>query len=342
MVQRFFAPLGRGVAVALAAAAAAGAEPDLASVEVALGAIEAGSIDAAAEILAPLANARDAQARLALGRLHLEGRILDARPSEGRLLVMLAATQGHPEAMAVYGDLLLAGEATVRDPAAAAQWYRDAWKAGSARGALGLGYLHRDGVGRRHDPAAAIALFEAAAERGLPEARLALAEMLIDGRGTPRNLGRAREHLLIAAGAGEGRAAYLLGSLAADADGASEEAFRWFAMAASLGDGSGGRALAESYRDGAGAPRDLVRAYAWANVAAAGGCAESAALRDAVGRELGSEGVARAEALSERIFRGEADVPGPSPGATAADPVAPPAFSVRETRARPRPRLPFL
>lgn len=307
--------LRRSLVVLSALAAAAGparAEPPVFTVAMGRAAVAAGDYAAAESILTPLAARRDPEARLALGALHLEERLPRSDPAEGRLMILLAATAGLPAAQARYGEMLRTGEHTLRDPKMAAEWCAEAALAGDAQGALCLGRLRRDGAGKPRDAAEAVRWFAVAAEAGAPEAHVALGEMLAAGVGAPRNLRAAREHFLLAAGRGDAQAQFRLGEMARDGRAAPADpadARRWFEKAAISGHQAARRALALGLAETGRALKDVTRAYAWANLAAAAGDPEMAALRDRLGARLDHEGLAEAEALSTRFARGEFGAP---------------------------------
>lgn len=80
------------------------------------------------------------------------------------------------------------------------------------------------------------------------------------------------------------------------------EAGQWVRKAAYKGLTRAHAMLGIMYMEGRGVPLDNVYAYAWFNVAAAGGDRESSKGRDAVARKMIAAQVAEAQNLSRELF----------------------------------------
>lgn len=96
------------------------------------------------------------------------------------------AESGNPEAMNLYGYLLLSGEEGVeRDPAAGLSWLTKAANAGDVKAASNLGWLFIDGNLVEQDYVAGAKWLAKAADAGLPVAQSLLGDLYLEGRGVP-------------------------------------------------------------------------------------------------------------------------------------------------------------
>ena len=94
-----------------------------------------------------------------------------------------AARLGSEDAMLYLGDNLLATE-----PAAAAEWYRQAADKGQPEAMLALGDMYFRGVGVELEPAQAARWYQLASDKGYPKAKVYLAECYELGKaGLPRD-----------------------------------------------------------------------------------------------------------------------------------------------------------
>ncbi len=80
-----------------------------------------------------------------------------------------------------------------------------------------------------------------------------------------------------------------------------EHAASWYDKAARRGLVAAQVLLGAMYAEGRGVPRDLIQAYAWLNLAAAGGQPNAILARDAVAAQMSAAEVAEAEALSWKL-----------------------------------------
>jgi len=143
----------------------------------------------------------------AYARFAANGWGMPANPELARRLAAEAIAGGVPQAHAVLGYLLQAGQGGPADPVAAVQHFRQAAAAGDGRACHGLGLAYLHGLGVAKDPARAVEWFERGSERGAPFAKVALAELLIEGKGIAQNDERAVE-LLDNAVLGENKVAF--------------------------------------------------------------------------------------------------------------------------------------
>ncbi len=139
-------------------------------------------------LLNPLARLEDVPADTAITAIAL-------RPSQmARTLSLLeaAAAGGDLKAKVMQGQLLLSGEALLRDPVVAEELFRAAADAGEALGDVALGDLFAHGPSARRDYGQARAAFERAMDRGEPLAFVKLGEMAESGLGEIVDLDKAR------------------------------------------------------------------------------------------------------------------------------------------------------
>lgn len=229
------------------------------------------------QIVASFAQARDAEAMMAVGRAMRDGTTVprdreaarrwfenameaghpEAQPAlaallydEGRRQQDLAALQeaaelGHTEAMARVGRAYLLGEGAPHNPVRGSVWLERAVDAGSTSAAqtLGSAYLRGEhGVNR--DPAQARRLLEIAAAAGDTAAERDLGYFLVNpaGSGLPADPQRGVRLLTAAAEKGDGRAMELLGRVYLEGGKGvqpqPEEAEVWLTRAAEKGFGS--------------------------------------------------------------------------------------------------------
>ena len=177
-----------------------------------------------------------------------------------------AAEAGSADAQFFLGRMFETGANREVDPVAALGWYRKAAEQGHrlAQYQMGLMYQHANGVER--DLAVAREFYAKAAAQHLPEAQFNLGYLYDRGLGTERNAGLAAQWYLKAAERGLVPAQFNLGVvLAGDA-------------------GKGGMAA------------DLVQSWVWLSIAAAGGRADAAAIRDEVEARMSEAEIARARA----------------------------------------------
>lgn len=111
---------------------------------------------------------------------------------------------------------------------------------------------------------AGMASLAKAAEQGNVEAQVALGRIYFKGHpAVPKDLARARAWFARAAGAHHPSAAYFLGVMSQNGDGAAAdlaEAARWFEIAANAGSSQAMFLLANAYRAGAGVPQSNKKA----------------------------------------------------------------------------------
>jgi len=86
----------------------------------------------------------------------------------------------------------------------------------------------------------------------------------------------------------------------------NDQAAHWYQIAAQAGDAVAQTLLATMYLHGQGVARDLVRAFAWYDSAAAGGQINAGKARDAVGLQMSPEQIEQAKALAAEFRAGKA------------------------------------
>ena len=185
-----------------------------------------------------------------------------------------AAEHGLPTALYLMGVLTDGGVGTERDPAEAAQFYRQAAEKGSRNGQARWGLALMEGRGRRRTPPRANRGCVARPWPAMPKRRLWSATCMPRAVRCRPTMRRPRCGFAAPRKRGTrpppGRSAclYLTGAgVARD----PEEATRWFRIAAEAGDRNAQADLANLVLRGAGDPEDLVRTGRWFEEAAASG-----------------------------------------------------------------------
>lgn len=153
----------------------------------------------------------------------------------------------------------------------------------------------------------ALKWFKRAGEQGHVGAQVWLAEAHAQGKLVPRNDTEALRWYGLAAAHGntdaqiklarwcEGQGFnFSLGSSPID----YAEAWKWYKRLADEGNTDGYIGLSQMYEFGHGVPKDLVRAYAWLNLAAARGHSAAAEMRDKLARQMDQVAIARAQRIS--------------------------------------------
>lgn len=118
----------------------------------------------------------DAEAQVALGRIHLRG-IVGVPRDAGRAHAWFerAAAAHHPSAAYFLGVMSRSGEGAPADPAAAARWFATAAQEGSPHAMFLLANAYREGAGVQRSDAKALDLYAKAGELEHPAALQALA-----------------------------------------------------------------------------------------------------------------------------------------------------------------------
>ncbi|WP_174284897.1 tetratricopeptide repeat protein [Sphingomonas bacterium] len=132
----------------------------------------------------------------------------------------IAALEGHPEAQALYGQVLLDGIATPADPRAALGWFVKAAAQHHLMALNMVGRCYDLGWGTAPDKTRAAQCYRIAAERGLDAAMYNYATLLALGEGLAEDKVAALAWLERAVAAGEGvqraKALNFIGSFAED------------------------------------------------------------------------------------------------------------------------------
>lgn len=117
--------------------------------------------------------------------------VLLAEPARAAGWMAAAARLGHAEAQAVWGQWLLEGHGTARNPEAALSWFESAARQGHAMGMNMAGRCHENGWGTPVDPAAALIRYRQAAEQKLDAGLYNLANQYAAGKSVPQDHAQA-------------------------------------------------------------------------------------------------------------------------------------------------------
>lgn len=160
--------------------------------------------------IAPLAEAGNAEAQIALAEAHFYGRGTATNQQEAVRWYMKAAQAGDPSAQASLGFCSFHGLGCEKDRAAAVKWYSQAAEAGNLKAMNDLAYCLLHGFGTGKDVEKGFSWAMKAAERGYHPSQTMVAECYLDGIGVTKNVERAETWLYRAARLGNERAQMLL------------------------------------------------------------------------------------------------------------------------------------
>ncbi len=117
--------------------------------------------------------------------------VLRAEPARAAGWMAAAARLGHAEAQTVWGQWLLDGHGTPRNPTAALSWFESAARQGHAMGMNMAGRCHENGWGTPVDLAAALAWYRQAAQHQLDAGLYNLANQYAAGKSVPQDHAQA-------------------------------------------------------------------------------------------------------------------------------------------------------
>lgn len=193
-------------------------------------------------------------------------------------LCQMLATRGSTDAQCRLGMLYAEGYLGEREPEKARQVLLHYGRKGNAAAYLVLGEMYRTGKGQPLSRTDALTCFRAAKELGSAEACVLLGDLYAESEGAP-NIAYAhslyKEALALGSAAGGAKARgieeqrealYAQGAEALSQD--AEDAYRNFALSASMGYLPAAVALGHCYEEGVGAKKDRRRAFLWYESAA--------------------------------------------------------------------------
>lgn len=280
------------------------------------------------------AEQRHAAAQYNLGRAYADGTGVPRDETQAATWYRAAAEQGEADAQANLGVMYSNGQGVPKDYTQAITWLGKAAEQGHAGAQNNLGLSYAKGQGVPKDEIHAAAWYRKAAEQGHAEAQNNLGLMYLLGRGVQKDGEQALAWFLKAAGQENANAYNNLGIMLEDGLGGFvkdyAEAASWYRKAAMQGLAFAQRNLARLYHKGLGVKQSSVTAYAWMNLAAAGGHENAPDDRDQIAAELSPADLQKAQALSRQWQLGES-----IPEVAATTPVRP-ASKPTPTAALPR------
>jgi TPR repeat protein len=261
------------------------------------------------------AEAGDAEAMVLLAEQLLQNPATGPAPDAALRWLQRAMNTGNARALMLMGALKWTGDRFPKDEPAAIALLEEAAALGSAEAMFGLGqYFWQGGQGLAKDAERAVHWWRRASEFGEPRAQWRLGHALLEGNGARQNRNEGMALIRRAAEAGFERAMF---SLAMELNGTNQqpvtlaqkqEALAWLHKAADAGSALAAGNLARQYRRGEGVPRDLTKAFAYAQQAAAPTDAFGADVRLLAEMHLAGEGTPKspeqAMALFERAAKG--------------------------------------
>ena len=222
--------------------------------------------EAAAHWARRAAEAGGGDAKALLAYIHASGP--DAMRDQARsdALYEESAVGGSPQGALGHGLVLLRRASDEAGKTEAGRWIAKAAQANLPLALYLLGVMLDNGIGMQRDPAAAAQLYRQAGERGVRQGQARWGLALLEGRGVARDLVAGESWLRRAALAGDVEAAALVGDLYAKGGELPPnyaEAAIWFSRAAEGGHKAAARALAMLHLTGAGVARDPDEAARW-------------------------------------------------------------------------------
>ena len=253
------------------------------------------------------AEAGDSRAQVMMGfaRTYAAGGLDRDGPAALRWYAM-AADQNEARGMLGVGFIHQQGLGVPKDAAEALRWHRKAAETGSAAGQNTLGFDYYSGLGSPRDPEEAIRWFRKSADQGNPVAMLNLAETFEWGLGQPQDFTEALNWYRRSAELGYSGGQIELGDLLATNKAAPADyagALRWYRKAADQGDPGGQVAIGRLYATGRGVAQDYVEAARWYRKAI-----DSGAAHESPGVDL-DEDTANAECELGRLYAAGHGVP---------------------------------
>ncbi len=162
------------------------------------------------------ADAGDAAAQTAFGKILLDGTQTKADQKEALRYYRMAAEQNFADALSALGELTQAGRGMPANPAEAARLYRLAADKGSVAGQYNLAYLYEQGSGVPQSEKDAAKYYQLAAEGGDSLAQFDIGQRYKLGVGVKTDLVQAFKWLALAAAQGQVDSAKLLAQLKND------------------------------------------------------------------------------------------------------------------------------
>lgn len=194
-------------------------------------------------------------------------------PAAAAELYRQAAERGNARGQALYAEALWKGQGVARNDAVAAAWFRRSAELGFAPAETSLGYFLAHGIGLLRDDGEAVRWYQKAAAKGDARAKNNLGVMLDDGRGIERDKAEAVRWYRASAEQGDVLGQYNFGRSLEDGGAIpadQAEAVRWLSRAANQGDADAQLRVGRHYAAGTGVAPDLVEAHLWLALAAKG------------------------------------------------------------------------
>ena len=214
------------------------------------------------------AAAGEPKAYFEVGVAYAQGALGVADLGEAYLWYEWAAAAGDPDGLERKGNALVRGEGVEADPEAGVALLVEAVAKGHKRAMVGLGIAFIDGIGGLEKaPLLGLAWYQRAAELGYGPAARTLAAWYAEGTRVVADPGEAKLWLEVAARAGDGEAAHMMGELYDNKTAATLDdkarAVEWYWRGARLGNGKAMRGLANLLRSGTGVQQNRTDAYYW-------------------------------------------------------------------------------
>ncbi len=236
-----------------------------------------------------LAESGDAAAKIKLCSMYKEGDGVEKDYNLSLACFQKLADMGNVDAQYQVGVLYLEGMVKDPDQSKAIKWIKKAVEGGSSDAQAQLGRMYIFGEGVRKDSGLGLKLLQEAANQGNARGLAGLGATYYDGEIVKKDTKRASQLWEKSAAKGNRFSMYWLGNLYSRGDSVPKDeikAVEYWRKAAILGYEPAQHALGGAYLSGLAGTKDLVLAYAWANIAAAGGEAEFSNFRNHIETKL--------------------------------------------------------
>ncbi len=243
-------------------------------------------------------------AYVALGDAYVDGTLVKKDEAKAFSYYQKAADAGVPDAIAKVGVCYERGVGVAKDEKKAFEQYKAALEKGSAAAAFNLAVCYDAGTGVEKSVANAFRHYLMAAKAGLGVAMNEAAARYQAGAGVEQDVVAAAAWFGYAAKSNNVAAAINLARMYLQGMGVEKNlnaAGQLYTAAANAGDPTACYELGQLHEMGIGGSRDLIRAHALFSAAADGGVKDAGERRDAVGKQLQKDDLAKSELVRKDI-----------------------------------------
>ncbi len=253
----------------------------------------------------PLSKSGNADAQQLLAQMYEQGLGVEQDTRLASTLFLQAAEGGNAAAQVKIASMYLQGKGLKKDYWEAMKWSRKAALKGNPEAEANLAYMFHDGIGVSQDYVEAAKWYRKAALKGLASAQHDLGVMYHQARGIEQDYQQAMRWYQLAANQGFEKSQDILASLYESGVGLPEsvDKLQWLQNQTQAKDVTAQYFLATLYYEGKLVPADIIQAYAWAGIAAAGGMIKAQPLRIKLESRLNPSNLRAARQLSRSYWQ---------------------------------------